>query len=240
MRGMRFVAWLVLFSWAVVLPASAAGTDAKPGSTDAIELTYQIKMPGRPAYTTRYLVTPRFMRSDDGPGSKDFVLLDRKGRTVYSVSQSDSTVLVIPYRAIDAKRPASLKLSQQVHKDPKAPHVGGRTPVHYTFLANGKTCSDAVVVPGLLGGAVAAMREFEQIMAGQHAADMDKTPADMQTPCDLARYVFAADRQLRHGLPIQEWDPTGYRRTLTDYKPKLEVDPSLFKLPKGFRHYSVN
>ena len=39
---------------------------------------------------------------------------------------------------------------------------------------------------------------------------------------------------------IQEWDPSGYRRTLTDYKPKLAVDPGLFKLPEGLRHYSVN
>lgn len=240
MRCMRSVSWLLVFWWAIALPVSAAGTDAKPSRIDAIELTYQIKMPGRAPYTTRYLVTPRFMRSDDGPGSKDFVLLDRKRRTVYSVSHSDSTVLVIPYRSIDAKQPASLKLSEQVHKDPKAPRIGGRVPVHYTFLANGKTCSEEVVVPGLLDEAVIAMAEFERILAGQHALDLDKTPADMQAPCDLARYVYASDRQLRHGLPIQEWDPSGYRRTLADYKPKLAVDPGLFKLPKGLRHYSVN
>lgn len=240
MRGIRFTLWLLTLSWAAAMPASAAGTGARQGSTTAIELIYQVKMPGRPPYSTRFLVTPRFMRSDDGAGSKDFVLLDRKGRTVYSVSHTDGTVLVIPHRDIKPKPPASLKLAQHARKDPKAPPIGGRAPVHYTFLANGKTCYDEVVVPGLLGDAVAAMAEFERILAGQHALDMDKTPADMQTPCDLARYVYASDRYLRHGMPIQEWDPSGYRRTLTDYKAKIPVNAALFKLPKGFRHYSVN
>lgn len=242
MECFRLGVWVFfLLASLAAVPAQASAGSAADGKTTATatELIYRVKMPGVPAYRTRYLVTRRFMRRDQGPGSRDFVLLDRKGRRVYSVSHTDRTVLVIPYRAIQTKLPTSLKLAERRRPDHKASRVGGRRPVRYTLLANDDVCSTEVVVPGLLKDAVAAMAEFERIFAGQRAMYMAKRPAAIQAPCNLARYVYASDRYLRHGIPIEQADPTGYRRTLVEYKLMTPVNPALFKLPKGFRRYSV-
>lgn len=225
-----------------VARAAAAGTDAGAGhaTVKATELMFSEKVKDEKPYRSRFLITPDFMRSDYGAGSRDFVLLDRHAHTVYSVSHEDHTVLVIRHRDKMGKIPASLHLGEEHERDEKAPTIDGKTPVHFTFTADGSTCYNAVVVPGLLPDAVAAMREFQQVMAGQHAADMQKTPKSMRTPCYLARYIYASDRHLRHGMPIQEWDPKGYRRMLVDYKRQVTVDAGLFKLPEGFKRYSVN
>ena len=226
--GIRIVSLLIAV---LGLNQAVAGT--------ATMLMFQKQEPGLPAYPSRAIVTDRYLRLDDGVAQGDFVLFDRRARTIYSVTRDDETVFVIPPRSVDIPPPVKLDMqSTRVDDGDEVPTIAGRTPQHYRLSVAGKTCYDVVAVSGLMDGVVSAMGEFRQVLAGEHAKTLPFIPADMQEPCDLAINTFAPNWLLKYGLPVQEWDKQGNRRALLNFDPAFEVQDGLFKLPEGFRRYS--
>ena len=189
-------------------------------------------------YNARLLVTPAYLRLDDGVDDGDFALFDRASRVIYSVTHRDRTVLEIHPRPVDV--PAPLALVQSVEKvaAADAPAVGGHQPQQLRLLVNGEQCYSLVAVDGLLPDAVTALRAYRGVLAGEGARVLPQVPADMQDPCDLALNVYAPSWQLEFGLPIQEVDSQGKGQALLDYNAAYPVDDSLFTLPKGYQHYT--
>jgi hypothetical protein len=68
--------------------------------------------------------------------------------------------------------------------------------------------------------------------------NMQSIPLNMQTPCFLARYAYAPARHLQQGLPVQEWDNTGYSRTLVDFSDSETMPLALFELPGDYERFS--
>jgi hypothetical protein len=232
--------WLGLAA-AVILGVSlsscsgpSSGSSTPEGRPLHVMLMFQQQEPGIAPYTTRMIITRRFLRIDDGPGSQDFALLDRAKKIIYSVAHSNQAILVIRNRRVTGDSPIPIAMDARRINHPDAPAIGGKQPVEYALLVNGKTCSHVVAVPGLLPDALAALREFQRVLAGQHAADLPKTPADMLDPCFVAQHIFAPVRELQYGFPIRQWDGNGKKRDLVNYDVKFKVDPTLFKLPAGF------
>ena len=64
-------------------------------NVSATILWYAEQEPGVDPYRMRYLVTPDFLRSDDGVDSENFLLFDRKRKTIYSVVGENRTILQI-------------------------------------------------------------------------------------------------------------------------------------------------
>jgi hypothetical protein len=95
------------------------------------------------------------------------------------------------------------------------------------------------VVPGMLPAAVKALKEFRQVLAGKLAANIPKTPVNMQDPCFLHYEVFASARKLQFGLPIQEWKNNNSSRSLVDYNQQFPVMTTVFELPVNYRRYTV-
>ena len=221
---------------------AAAPAAAEAGRLAATVLWFREREAGTDPYTTRVIVTERWLRMDDGDARGDFVLLDRRAGTVYSVAHEDRSILVIHARPVEAEPPVPLRYGLSSEPQPGAPRIEGRAPVHFRFTVNGETCREVVAVPGLLPEAVAAMRELQRVMAGEHGANLANTPVDVQRTmlCDLAESIFAPERYLEHGLPIQEWSADGYRRTLVDYERGWKADPALFVLPAGYRRFTVS
>jgi hypothetical protein len=230
MRNSPFIAAVAALS--ISVPAAA--------QVHSTMLLYQRADAGGPPYASRVLVTPGYMRMDNGRDDGDFVLFDRKARVIHSVVHSERTVLDIAARKITVEPPMELHVGAERVADPKMPAVAGHKPVHYRLTVNGKPCYDVVAVPGLLEDAVAARREYRQVLAGEQATTINGTPADMQDPCDLATNTFAPTRQLDYGLPIQESNTAGFRQSLVDFKPNYRVDERLFTLPEGYTHYTTD
>ncbi|WP_455380564.1 hypothetical protein [Acidihalobacter prosperus] len=182
------------------------------------------------------LVTKVFLRIDNG-STGSYVLFDRRNRTIYSVDKSDHTVLVIPPQKVHVKPPMALKLSERKKLAKNAPTIDERHAVHYIFYANGKRCGDEMVVPGFLKHVTKALMQFKVTLAGQHAADMSKTPISMQSACSLADLIFAPTRMLLHGLPIIKWSPNGDHKALVNYQRQVSVSSKLFSLPPKTYHY---
>jgi hypothetical protein len=116
----------------------------------------------------------------------------------------------------------------------------GRKPVSHQYFADGESCLQVVAVPGLLEPAVDAMREYAGVLAARQKNTLDSVPDFMRTACFLARYIHAPLQHLDNGLPIQEWDATGYRRSLVDFDAATRVPRALFNLPTGYERFSLD
>lgn len=218
--------------------ASSPPADAGSGT---LMLLYQEQEPGIDVYRTRIIVTPEFVRMDEGVLESDFTLFDRGAGVIYSVSHENRTVLSIQPSADTSGKavesPLSLELSVRKNLDAQAPEVAGEQPVHYSLLVNGVTCKELMVVPSLHPRAVHALREFRRVLAQVHKQNLANTPPEMQDPCFLAHDVFQPGRSLAYGLPIREWDAAGRKRALVDYQGNYATSPELFDLPEGYRQH---
>lgn len=213
--------------------ALSLSTAAQAAQRDAALLVYRVWEPGLDPYISRVLVTPEFVRIDEGAGAVDYTLYDRQQEIIYNVSGEDRSALVMNPPVPDLKLPDSLKLTEQVSADPEAPQIAGHAPQNVTLMANGKVCRELVAVPGLMTAAMDGMRDFQTLLGRVQAATLYAIPADMQTDCELAENVYAPLRGLGHGLPIQERGAKR-SRSLVDFAPVHGVDEALFGIPAGY------
>lgn len=234
----------LLFTACSIVLLSACG---KPGdSADSTAqmvtgvniLSYEEREAGTDSYIVRIMVTSGYVRFDDGYAASDFALLDRQSRTVFSVSHEDRSILVIENQPNDTVPSPAIELTVSRTTDADAPVIAGRQPVQIDYLANGDLCFRAVMVPGIMEEAVAGMAEYAEVLAERQLNNMESVPASMQTPCFLSRYVHAPSRHYRDGLPVQEWDETGYSRTLVDFGANETVPAALFVLPAEYERFT--
>lgn len=217
--------------------ASARGLDSVEQT--ATVLRYAEQEPGSDVYQTRLIVTPRYLRIDDGSDARDFLLFDREDRTIYSVSAADASVLVIAYRA-PALRPGSALKHEIIEEHDRTPDIAGRKVRHYRLLTDKRQCYDLYAADGLLPQAVAAWREYRESLAAEQARTLAWTPQEMQTACGLANNIDAPGRLLAHGLPVRYAETDGKVGQLLDYQSDVKVDGGLFELPPGYSRISID
>lgn len=216
----------------LLLGTASAGEAAATVRADL--LRYEEQEPGTEVYPVRIIVSRGFIRIDDADDAGDFVLLDRATNDLYSVSHEERSILEIRFRHLDPKLPDDLVLEAAIEEDAAAPAIAGKRPLLVDLSANGRTCYHVAAVPGLLEEAVAGLADYARVLANRQFGELQTVPAAMQTPCFLARYVYAPDRHLQHGLPVQEWDGAGYRRALVNYRAGAQIARELFVLPEGY------
>ena len=102
--------WLVLLLWMGVTQAADAS-----GPQYMIELRYVDQDVGDPPYLTRILVTPDFMRMDDGEDGGDFVLLDRRRHKLTNVMRDNKLAMVFSPGTLPPK-PAGWNPKLDTHK----------------------------------------------------------------------------------------------------------------------------
>lgn len=241
LRIIGFTLLLILVGACQQAEPEATAQSAEPAAAGHdILLTFIEFEKGVEPYRTRVIVTPDFMRFDDGEGSVDFVLFDRRKRIVYSVNSEDETVLAVHPKSIEIEPPMKLNLEAHALGNMQdAPAIDGRIPQHYQFLANGEICYDTVSVKGLLPDAVDALRDFAAVLASDSKVTFNTIPADLHDACDMSMNTFAAGRHFAYGFPIQEWSPKGAGRTLIDFRTDYRADPALFVLPREYTHFTV-
>lgn len=203
--------------------------------TTATIVWFTEQEPGVDPYRVRYLVTPEYMRSDDGQAGNDFLLYDRRQRMIYNVVSGSRTVLEIDGNGEAPRRPGTLSFAVQRHAAPSAPMIDGNQPLEVRLVAADQSCRSALVVADFLEPVRAALREYSRALAVQQVRTLDHTPVELQTPCFLARYVYAGDFALAEGMILADWDQRGQRRELTSYRTDVPVADTLFALPADFR-----
>lgn len=201
-------------------------------------LVYQVWEEGIEPYVSRVMVTEDYVRLDEGSDVAGFTLFDRQQEILYNVQVEDRTILVMNAELpVDEDSPG-LILSEEVETDETAPRVAGVQPKQVRLFANGELCNEMVVIEGVMDDALEGLRELKVSLARIQAATLDATPLDMRTPCDLAANLYAPERALDFGLPLQERS-TGRSQSLVDFSAGHEADESLFRLPAGFSRRSM-
>lgn len=228
----RVIAFL---SYGLVCLALLAPLGVRAGEMEAALLVYRVETPDGENSVNRLLTTRDFLRLDQGAQDTGFILFDRKQRKIYSVTQSDRSILVIDPPAGDPKKPDDLKVEVRPAQGGGAPEVEGVKPQHWTLLANGKRCREAFVAPGLMADAVAIYGDYLRVLAAQQALALPAIPEEFRDACDSAIHVYAPDALLRKGLPLKIWHPAGYREELVDHRPVFSIPDDSFTLPQGYR-----
>ena len=193
-------------------------------AADMIALRYVDQDPGTPAYLTRVLVTPNFMRMDDGEDAGDFVLLDRRQRKVINVMHGNKMALVFKPGKLPA-RPANWKPRLDTRKTERGTH-------EFTLTVEGVVCSEGVAARQPAPDAARAMAELKAVLASMQYRVWKETPATMQHNCDLANQVWESGATLKLGLPLEEREFTGRTRKL-ESETRLPFRPELFRVPEG-------
>jgi len=221
--------------------ASAAAVAENPSATgiDARLLLYRVSEPGAEPYISRLITTDAFLRLDQGAGDSGFILLDRAARVIYSVNPDDQLVLLFRTAPTDREpaAPSGLTLQQQPLAD--APRVAGVVPQQWQIRLADQLCASGVVVPGLMPEARAAWRDYLRLLAAQQQASLAAIPPEFQQPCDQLLNVQRPGLLLERGLPLRQWEPTGRRQELLDFRPHFPIDNGLFTLPAGFRQIEM-
>jgi hypothetical protein len=236
---MQYKPAVMIVMTAVALTITGCATLSPPADT---VLHFSEQDRGGTPYATRMRVSKDYLRMDDvrpqEGGDAGFVLLDRKARTVYSVSPGDKTILVIKPLPITLPRPETFVLSVE-RDDESLPQVAGKTVVHYRLLTGRETCTEVYAAAGLLPHVVTALREYHEILAGEQAqSEMHILKAE-RSPCDLADFVFAPARYLDHGFPVRQVSHNGHARQLVDYKIDAVLEAGWYTLPQDYRRYSI-
>lgn len=200
-------------------------------AAEMIELRYQDSEDGMPAYQTRILVSAHYLRMDGGSDAGDFVLLDRKTGKLVNVVREQKTIMALPA----GKPPAKPSLPYRVERKLLPVQAGS---VRVQVLADGKLCSETVVVPRLYPEAARAMAEYKAAMAYTQWLTYRNTPPELRQNCDLAHHVWQTDMALSQGLPIEERDYSGRVRLYLSGETR-RIEPSLFELPEGYGSFSL-
>jgi len=239
---------VILAGFLLVGLAACAGLSTKPVAKTEAELkatpgTLLIlveREAGSASFSTRLFVNEGYLHISDSRSPADFVLFDRKEKTIYNVSQDDKTIMVIRHKPVEIDSPIKLDYQEESQPSSAIPKIDGRQATHYRFTANGEHCYDAVVMPeDFMPDVLAVLREFRMVLAGEHATTVGRTPEDLLDACDLSLNIFYATRHMDHGLPIREWDRKGYQRFMKDYRTGLSASEGMLDLPKDFKRYSV-
>lgn len=219
----------------MLLAGFAAAADVGASTVPADVLVYSVSEDGAEPYESRILVTPDFLRLDEGEDSAAFTLFDRRSRILYNLDPEDRLVVVIdPPTTLSPEPPIPLELGEETELDPGLPPVDGALPKHVRLLANGVVCVDVIAAPGLMDEAVTAIGDFHERLAHQHALAMEALPPELLDACDLAENVYAPRRTYDHGLPLHLWSQR-FVRKLERFERAMAMDASLFSIPRDYR-----
>jgi hypothetical protein len=208
------------------------------GANGAVVVDFKDHETGLAPYRTRMIVTPDYMRIDDGKISNDFVLFDRRARVIYSSSSYDQRILVV--RGDNKKYPMPSRFVTRVDAVKEdLPKVSGHAVVHRVLQVNGKTCYDFYSAAGLLPQVVQAMKEFQQVLVGEHGAMLQVTPAGMTSDCDAVNNVYRPTVFLDYGFPVRATNSADRLRQLVDYHVHQKIDPQWFVLPAGYTKFTA-
>src|SRR4030065_689615 len=168
-------------------------------------------------YPVRMLVSEKFLRIEDCDTQDGFIVFDRAARTIYSVSHSGKSTLVLHARPVTVPMPKQFEHKVLREKE-TLPSVDGKSVAHYRLLTNGERCFDVYAADGLLPEAVAALREYHETLAGEQAAMQTNMPIGMQSACGLADQGFLQARYLAAGFPVGQGSRAGVTRQLGGYQ----------------------
>ena len=195
---------------------------------------------GTALFKSLMYVNKKYIYISDDRDPADFLLYDRKKKTIYSVTHANKTVFVIKPKEVKGDSPIKVVYTIKSQPSSAIPKVDGRIATHYRYEANGVHCYDAVTLEKtFLPEVVTALKEYRQVLAGEHASTVHSMPMDTHEACDLALNIYHATEHLDAGLPMRQWDQKGFLKFMVNYKLNYKMDETKFKIPEEYNEFSV-
>lgn len=224
----------------MVVISSCSDTDIDVRSDNSVTLLlFEEQEPATGVYPVRMLVSNQYLRIDDGVDEGSFLLYDHNSQLAYSVDHEEKQILIIDDLGGKVGQP-DFSIDVIVDDDDEIPAVAGRRPSQLTIFADGERCFSAVVAPGLMRKAAAALANYQSMLSRRQQATLETMPADMITPCFLARYVHGSSLYLESGFPVREWDEDGYLRVLVNFDESYLAPVDIFSLPEGYTELDLS
>jgi hypothetical protein len=189
------------------------------------ELNYQDSDAGTPAYRTRILVTPEYLRMDMGGDDDNFALLNRVTGQLYNVMRDEHKAYRYDTKKLVIKHIKPWQLSQ------KSTQISANTR-QFDWSVNGKLCGQITATHKLQPDTVLALQQYWQALAANQWQTWQRTPVDMRDPCELARYVLNIPYVFQAGLPLSDVSTNGHSRQYQSDS-IMPLQAALFVLPKG-------
>lgn len=235
----------VLFALAGILGSAGCATNATRSDDQAIDpskvgvaLLYAEKEEGSPESGLRLYVNAEFLRIDDLSAPDDFILFDRKKRTIYNVATAEKSVSIISPKPVTVAPPIPITLTEEKNESAAVTRGAENSKgYYYKFFANGAPCYNAVVAENYLPDVVKAFQEFRTVLAGEHATSLGNLPPDRWDACDLALNIFYPTHHLQFGFPVREWNDKGYSKFLREVQFNVLIDPALLAIPADYARY---
>ena len=235
----------VLFAWAGMLGSAGCATNATRSDDPAVDpskvgvaLLYAEKEAGSPESGLRLYVNAEFFRIDDLSAPDDYILFDRKKRTIYNVAGAEKSVSVISPKPVTVAPPIPIAFTEEKNESAAVTRGAENTKgFYYKFFANGAPCYNVVVAENYLPDAVKAFQEFRTVLAGEHATALGNLPPDRLDACDLALNIFYPAHHLQFGFPVREWNEKGYSKFLREVQFNVVIDPALLTIPADYARY---
>lgn len=193
-------------------------------AADMTVLRYVDQDPGGEPYPTRILVTPDYLRMDDGEDDGDFFLLDRRQRKLVNVMR-DRQVAMVFLPGTLPPRPADW--NPRLDTRPAASGTG-----RFSLSMKGVVCSEGVAALRAAPDAARAMAEMKSVLASMQYRVWQESPPELQHDCDLVNLVWESGTTLKLGLPLEEREFTGRSRKF-ESETLQPLQPGLFRLPDG-------
>lgn len=199
-------------------------------ASDMIALRYVDQDPGAAPYLTRILVTPDFLRMDDGHDGSDFILLDRRRKKVINVLRGSNMAMVFTPGPLPAK-PADWTSRLETRQK-------GHGTQHFSLSVKGVVCSEGVAARQAAPDAARAMSELKSVLAATQYRVWEESPRELQYDCDLANQVWDSGATLTLGLPLEEREFSGRSRQF-ESETRQPLQPELFRVPDGMAEISA-
>ncbi len=208
---------------------------APVAADEAVQLIYRVQQTGEPAYISRFLITEKSVRLDEGGGNPldAYTLFDRASGVFYNVDPEEQTVLELHPSATQPQLPADLHLSQSQVVDEDAPKVAGRKPLRLKLFANGQLCRELLVVDLPLPDALLGLQELRKGLARLQLRSL-KIPGMEMNDCERAEWIYAPQRALEQGFPISDV-MGGKTQLLLDYKTDATLPSGAFDVPAAYQ-----
>lgn len=203
----------------------------KPENAGTV-LTFKESSAEEPERIARVIITDKFIRMDDGKGSKDFLLFNRAEKLIYNVVADEDFVMVMgraKHVTINVA-PLQWQVKSQTSHALMRSHLKDQTSAkHHKLILNGNACYNIVALENILQEESQALAEYHEVLARELKSSYT---AHKDAQCFDAIHILEPKKRFAYGFPYREWSAYGYQRFLVNYQQKIIFPAVLFELPK--------
>ena len=236
------VLFIILFLLACTFkstkPNPSANTVKKPENAGYM-LMFSEMRPFEPESSVRMIITDDFLRIDEGPKSVDFILFNRKTKSIFNVVKDDESIMLIKPTEKNVEPPFPLRWvikSETSQALMRTQNSNEAAATHYSYRLNDKPCYNLVTINNHLVETLDAMREYNLVLANE----LKSNYREMQgQECPEAMSIFEPNLRYQYGFPLREWSVYGYQRFLVDFQKDVIFPKSLFVLPKKYKIFTL-